>query len=156
MAESTALRPGRAAILPAEPNALDLFEVLRDLGPFRVIHQSGASTFEAIVPIAPAEIVGPYLNVICDAYHWHLRLSGLGHVQTFDTVHGRSGRRVCFLTLADAAPDDGGEVFARLYMHRPKGADFDPQLLAGFLSLHARLGHGLELAPCGDLAPQED
>ena len=135
---------------PADTRTLTasaLFAALVGLGPFRIIHQSGASTFEAIAPIAEADVMGPFLNIICDAYHWHLRLDGCGHAQTFDQTHARSGRRVLFIALADEAPDQGGEVFARLYVHRAKGAEFDASVLAGFMALHADLAEGRALAP---------
>lgn len=130
----------------APRSAEDLFGRLEGLGPFRIIHQAGPSTFEAIAPIVPSSVVGPFLNLISDAYHWHLQLSGVGHAQTFDQTHARSGRRVLFVALADRAPEDGGQVFTRLYVHRAKGAEFEPHVLDGFLRLHRALAGGRALA----------
>ncbi len=138
--------PGAATPLEAEPTLEALFDRLIGLGPFRIIHQVGPSTFEAIARIVPMTVVGPFLNVICDDYHWHLKLDGIGHAQSFDQTHARSGRRVLFLALADRAPGEGGEVFTRLYVHRAKGAEFDPDVLEGFLALHGRLKGGVTLA----------
>lgn len=126
-------------------SAEELFASLERLGAFRIIHQAGPSTFEAIAPIVASTVVGPFLNLIGDDYHWHLRLSGLGHAQTFDGTHARSGRRVLYLALADRAPAEGGHVFTRLYVHRAKDADFDPAVLAGFMTLHATLAAGRAL-----------
>jgi len=127
-----------------------LFDRLAALGPFRIIHQAGPSTFEAIARVAPATLAGPFLNVICDEYHWHLKRDDVGHVQSFDQTHARSGRRVLFLALADRAPGAGGEVFTRLYVHRARGAEFDPDVLEGFLALHGRLKGGAEIARVED------
>ncbi len=137
---------------PTHPidSARQLFGWLQSLGRLRIISQSGPSTFEALCEVGPHGFAGGYMNAITDAYHWHLKLDGLGHVRTQDKIHGRSGRRVLFLELRERAE---APPFLMIYLHREKGADFDPELEKRFLEGHAHLAQGRQLAqadPEGD------
>jgi len=138
---------GSAAPRSSGLTAERFFQRLSGLGPFRIIHQSGPSTFEAIAPIARAQVAGPFLNIICDEYHWHLKLVDLRWVESFDQIHARSGRRVLGFSLADGTPRSGGASFTRLYVHRAKDAEFDARVLAAFRELHAVFEWGAELVP---------
>jgi hypothetical protein len=118
------------------------FALLRELGRLRVIHQSGASTFEALCTMGPHGFAGGFMNAITDAYHWHLRLEGFGHLRSQDTTHARSGRRVLFFELCerrDARP------FSQIYLHREKGEEFEPEREKRFLEAHAELSQGVDL-----------
>ena len=86
---------------------------------------------------------GGFLNIVTPAYHWHLASDRIRVLRSHDTTHARSGRRVLFFELreqSEAAP------FLRIYLHREKGVDFAPEILARFLEAHAALGEGLVLA----------
>ncbi|MGH0028886.1 MAG: hypothetical protein ACQGVC_03780 [Myxococcota bacterium] len=120
------------------------FALLGRLGPLRVIHQSGASTFEALCTFGPHGFAQGYMNAITDAYHWHLKLDGFGHVRSRDRTHARSGRRVLFFELAS---DAGAKPFTSIYLHRAKGADFDPEVQALFARAHQTLADGCVLEP---------
>jgi hypothetical protein len=117
------------------------FAALPALSPLRVISQCGPSTFEAIGDFGAHEIAGGFLNAITPSYHWHVRLGGVRRIQSHDELHARSGRRVLFFTLSadDASP------FLRIYLHRERGAEFEPAREKAFLALHARLGAGVAL-----------
>lgn len=84
-----------------------------------------------------------FMNSITDAYHWHLKVDGFRWVQSHDTVHARSGRRVIFFTLAEQA---GGAPFSFIYVHREKGDEFDTDIEGRFLGAHAELQAGVVLA----------
>jgi hypothetical protein len=120
------------------------FALLRDLGRLRVIHRSGASTFEALCQMGPHGFAEGFMNAITDAYHWHVKLDGFGFVRSHDTTHARSGRRVLFFALAEAR---GAQPFSFIYLHREKGVEFDPEPERRFLDAHAELGAGRDLAP---------
>ena len=129
---------------PAEPSwpLTRFFDALGRLGRLRVIHQAGPSTFEALCEFGPYEFGAGHLNAITDAYHWHLRLTGLRHVRSHDRVHARSGRRVLFFELRESelvAP------FCSIYLHREKGAEFEPDRVAQFAAMHAELAEGCVL-----------
>lgn len=132
--------------LEREPEwtARDLFESLAELGPLRVISQSGPSTFEAICEVKSFGIASGYLNAITPQYHWHIDLAQLRHVRTRDEIHIRSGRQVLFFELATEA---GQVPFLFIYLHREKNAPFDDDRLRLFLRLHAELAHGVEVVP---------
>ena len=119
------------------------FELLEGLGGLRVIHQSGASTFEALCRFGPFEIQRGFMNAITGAYHWHLALDRFGFVRSVDGHHARSNRRVLFFELC---PAQGEPPFCRIYLHRERGAEFEGWVLAGFLEAHAGLGAGCVLA----------
>jgi len=115
------------------------FALLGALGRLRVISQSGPSTFEALCSVGPFEIAHGFVNAITPAYHWHLALKRFRHLRSHDEVHARSGRRVLFFSLheaADAAP------FLRIYLHREKGAEFEPDREARFAAAHGALRDG--------------
>jgi hypothetical protein len=140
----TAATPVGSALGPAADvwTHARFFALLRELGRLRVIHQSGPSTFEALCEMGPHGFAGGFMNAITDAYHWHLRVDGFGHLRSQDTTHRRSGRRVLFFELrerADAAP------FAMIYLHREKGAEFEPEREKRFLAAHAQLADGRAL-----------
>ena len=119
------------------------FTLLASLGPLRVIHQSGASTFEALCRFGAHGFAHGYMNAITDAYHWHLKLDAFGHVRSRDRTHARSGRRVLFLELSE---QEGTKPFCSIYLHREKGAEFDAELEKRFLEAHAELADGRALA----------
>lgn len=127
------------AAQPESWTARRFFALLADLGRLRVISQSGASTFEALCTVGPFEIAHGFVNAITPEYHWHLALKRFRHLRSHDEVHARSGRRVLFFTLheaADAAP------FLRIYLHREKGAEFEPDREARFAAAHGALRDG--------------
>ncbi len=115
------------------------FDSLRHLGRLRVISRSGPSTFEALCELGPHGFAHGYMNAICNAYHWHLELAPFRHLQTKDTVHARSGRRVLFFELRES-PDAAPFLF--IYLHREHGEEFDPEREALFATLHAELAEG--------------
>ena len=105
------------------------FALLERMGPLRVIHQAGASTFEALCTFGPHGFAQGYMNAITDAYHWHLKLDGFGHVRSRDRTHARSGRRVLFFELRGNESD---APFSSIYLHRAKGAEFEAEPMALF------------------------
>jgi hypothetical protein len=119
------------------------FALLREMGRLRVIHRSGASTFEALCSMGPHGFAEGYMNAITDAYHWHLKLDGFGYLRTHDTTHARSGRRVMFFELSEKR---GTPPFAMIYLHREKGEEFEPEREKRFLEAHGELGAGRDLA----------
>jgi hypothetical protein len=119
------------------------FALLREMGRLRVIHRSGASTFEALCTMGPHGFAEGYMNAITDAYHWHLKLDGFGYLRTHDTTHARSGRRVLFFELGEKR---GTPPFAMIYLHREKGEEFEPEREKRFLEAHGELGAGRDLA----------
>jgi hypothetical protein len=131
-----------AAATAGEWSARRFFGLLRELGRLRVIHRSGASTFESLCSMGPHGFAEGYMNAITDAYHWHLKLDGFGYLRTQDTTHARSGRRVMFFELYEKR---GVPPFAMIYLHREKGDEFEPEREKRFLEAHAELGAGREL-----------
>jgi putative heme iron utilization protein len=129
-----------AAVLPW--TARRLFSELRELGPLRVISQSGPSVFETLCRVDGFGVADGWLNAITPDYHWHLRLDGFGHLATFDRVHGRSGRRVLGFALAAAA---GAAPFLEIYLHRGRDEEFGTEREARFAALHRELGAGREV-----------
>lgn len=119
------------------------FETLRDLSPVRVISISGASVFEAICSVGEVELAGGVLNAITPAYHWHLDLKRFREVRARDEVHARSGRRVMFFELAEEA---GARPFLMIYVHREKGAEFEPTREARFKQYVATLPTSISTA----------
>ncbi|MEM7410329.1 MAG: hypothetical protein AAF430_08855 [Myxococcota bacterium] len=144
---------------PDRPPAVDddrwdhrrVFALLRELGRLRVIHRSGASTFEALCTMGPHGFAGGYLNAITDAYHWHVKLDEFGFLRTHDTTHARSGRRVLFFELCATRE---AKPFAMIYLHREKGAEFEVDREKRFLEAHAALATGRELEPFDGEAPE--
>jgi hypothetical protein len=134
-----------SSLSPAEGgwDARRFFALLRELGRLRVIHRSGASTFEALCSVGPHGFAEGYMNAITDAYHWHLKLDGFGCLRSHDTTHARSGRRVLFFELCEAR---GTPPFAVIYLHREKGEEFEAEREKRFLEAHAELGAGRDLA----------
>jgi len=135
--------PGAAALPEHGPDARWFFDQLTRMGPLRIISQSGASTFEALCRFGPHGYAQGFMNAMTDAYHWHLDLRGFGHLRSRDEVHARSGRRVLFFELRRSA---GDPPFLRIYLHRAKGAAFDPALEQAFLAVHERCQEGVALA----------
>lgn len=123
--------------------ARELFDILAELGPLRVISQSGPSTFEAICEVEHFGIAHGFLNAITPQYHWHLDLSQLRHLRTRDEIHERSGRQVLFFELATEA----GEVpFLFIYLHREKNMPFEEDRFRLFQRVHAELQDGTTMA----------
>jgi len=120
------------------------FDLLTGLGRLRVISVSGPSVFEALCELGAYGIAGGHMNAITDAYHWHLGLARFRHLRSRDDVHARSGRRVLFFELREAA---GEAPFLRIYVHREQGAGFEPEREKRFLEAHAELAGGAPLAP---------
>jgi hypothetical protein len=131
---------GAAIAAGGDPwTARRLFEALRDLGPLRVISPAGPSLFEAICAVGPFGIADGYLNAMTPDYHWHLRLDGFRHLTSKDEVHARSGRRVLFFELREAA---GGEPFLWIYLHRGKDEEIGARREEIFAALHRELADG--------------
>ena len=124
-------------------SARRFFALLRELGGLRVIHRSGASTFESLCSMGPHGFADGYMNAITDAYHWHLKLDGFGHLRSHDTTHARSGRRVLFFELSEKR---GSAPFTMIYLHREKGEEFGSSREKRFLEAHGELGAGRDLA----------
>jgi hypothetical protein len=108
-----------------------------------VIHRAGASTFEALCTMGPHGFAEGHMNAITDAYHWHVKLSGFGHLRSYDQTHARSGRRVLFFALCERA---GAAPFSFIYLHREKGEEFAPDREQLFLAAHAEFAEGRDLA----------
>lgn len=138
----TGTRQPSASSSHEEWTAPRFFDLIRKLGKLRIISISGPSTFEAIGELGPCGFAGGFMNSITDTHHWHLQLSRFGHLRSCDETHARSGRRVLFFELrehADAQP------FLRIYVHREKGEEFDPQRESLFASAHVELAQGAAL-----------
>jgi len=118
------------------------FDLLGTLGPLRVISVSGPSVFEALCTFGPYGLDGKHMNAVTGAYHWHLGLAGFGHLCTRDEVHARSGRRVLFFELREG-PEE--RPFLRIYLYRPPGEAFDPEVEKRFAEAHAELAEGAAL-----------
>lgn len=112
------------------------FDVLRDVSPVRIISISGASVFEAICRIDEVTLADGHLNAITPAYHWHLDLKRFRTVRAHDEIHARSGRRVMFFELAE---EPAAKPFLMIYVHREKGAEFEPEREARFKEYAATL-----------------
>ena len=147
MAGSPAPSPAAADAAAAPWTARRFFELLATLGRLRVISQSGPSTFEALCEVGPFEIAQGFLNAITPAYHWHLAVHRFRHLRSHDEVHARSGRRVLYFTLHEA-PD--APPFLRIYLHREKGAEFEPEREARFGAAHAALRDGVAVVLEGE------
>jgi len=119
------------------------FEVLGALGRLRVISICGPSVFETLCHAGPFAIEEGSMNMVTDAFHWHVALARFGHLRSHDATHGRSGRNVLFFELrerADATP------FLRIYVYRAAGAPFDPEIAETFARAHAELSEGVLIA----------
>jgi hypothetical protein len=139
---------------PADPlanagpwTARRFFSLLGALGRLRVISQSGPSTFEALCRVGPFEVARGFVNALTPEYHWHLAVKRFRHLRSHDEVHARSGRRVLFFALAEAA---GEAPFLRIYLHREKGEEFDPDREARFRAAHGALCEGVAVEPEAD------
>jgi len=119
------------------------FELLESLGRLRVISACGPSTFEALCRLHSWSIERGFLNAITPEYHWHLAVSRLRHLRSADEVHARSGRRVLFFELRES---DSANPFLSIYLHREKGAEFEPERERAFAAAHAELSAGVALA----------
>jgi hypothetical protein len=126
--------------------ARELFEAFGDLGPLRVISVNGPSVFEAILELGAFGVADDWLNAMTPDYHWHVDLSRVRHLTTRDTIHERSGRRVLFFELREAAE---AEPFLRVYLHRGKGEDFAVGREEGFAALQERFAEGAALTGVG-------
>jgi len=122
------------------------FDLLRELGPLRVISVSGPSVFEALCEFGPYGVADGYMNAITPAYHWHLELARFRVLRTRDEVHQRSGRRVLFFELAEA-PE--AQPFLRIYLYRGPREEFGPEREKRFAEAHAHLAEGVHLAEVG-------
>lgn len=127
--------------------ATRFFDLLPKLGRLRVISVCGPSVFEAICEAGPYAVQGGSIDMITPDFHWHFAHRRLGHLRSHDTTHRRSGRRVLFFELRERADQD---PFLRIYVYRPKDADFEPSALDAFLSAHAELAEGVGVAPPSD------
>lgn len=128
---------------PAPWTAARFFDLLQQLGRLRVISVCGPSVFESICVAGPYEIADGFLNMVTDAFHWHVAIARVRHLQSHDSTHGRSGRNVLFFELresADATP------FLRIYVYRAPGVEFAPEIEQTFQRAHAELALGVLLA----------
>lgn len=132
---------------PAVWTATRFFDLLQQLGKLRVISVCGPSVFESICVAGPYEVADGFLNMITDAFHWHVATARLRHVQSHDTTHGRSGRNVLFFELRE---DEDTPPFLRIYVYRAPGAEFAPEVVRAFQNAHAELREGLRLASGGN------
>jgi hypothetical protein len=130
---------------PEAWSAQRFFALLGELGRLRIISISGPSTFESICEVGSAGFGGGFMNAITEQYHWHLELRRFGHLRSRDDTHARSGRRVLFFELRESAESP---PFLRIYLHREKGEEFDPQRERRFAEVHEQLrdGTALEIA----------
>jgi hypothetical protein len=132
----------------ADPwSARRFFELLRTLGPLRVISQCGPSTFEAICELRAFGVAQGHMNAISDTYHWHVHLASLRYLRSYDQTYPRSGRRVLFFELREAP---AAEPFLRIFLYRGKDEEFGDERERRFAAAHAQLSEGCELA-----APEE-
>jgi len=120
------------------------FDLLRRLGRLRVISISGPSVFEALCELGAYGFSQGHMNAITEGYHWHLALARFRHLTTRDETHPRSGRRVLFFELRES---EHQAPFLRIYVHREKGVDFEPEREACFAEAHAELADGRLLSP---------
>jgi hypothetical protein len=118
------------------------FSALPVLSPLRVISQCGPSTFEAICAFGTHGFANGFLNAITPTYHWHVRVEGIGEISSHDETHARSGRRVLFFALRERS---GESPFLHLYVHRERGAEFEPERQQAFARLHAEFSAGVRL-----------
>lgn len=126
----------------APRTARGFFEALGPLSPLRVISPSGPSVFEAIIDLGGFGIADGHLNAITPEYHWHLRLDGFRHLTSKDEVHARSGRRVLYFELREAAD---GAPFLWIYLYRGKGEEFGAGREEAFAVLHRELAGGRDV-----------
>lgn len=142
---SPSLVPRRTEVAAASStwDAARFFDLLQQLGKLRIISVCGPSVFESICVAGPYDIAGGFLNMITDAFHWHVAIGRLRHLQSHDTTHGRSGRNVLFFALREQAD---AEPFLRIYVYRPPGADFAPEIAQAFARAHEELKQGVSLA----------
>ena len=117
----------------------ELFGLIRQLSPLRVIQVTGPSVFETICDLDSFSIADGWFNAITPQYHWHLELGQFQHITTRDTTHERSGRRVLFFELRQSPNDD---PFLLIYLHRGKGQEFEPDREEIFERLHGRCSQG--------------
>ncbi len=132
---------GDAGLDPWTPRRF--FDLLGRLGPLRVISICGPSVFESLCEFGAYGVAHGYMNAITPAFHWHLALDRFRYLRSRDEVHERSGRRVLFFELGEVAE---AEPFLRIYVHREKGAEFEPEREKDFLEAHAALAAGASLA----------
>lgn len=118
------------------------FELLRELGPLRVISICGPSVFESLCAFDAYGVAQGHMNAITPAYHWHLQLARFRRLRSKDEVHARSARRVLFFELAE---DAEAPPFLRIYVHRERGAEYEPEREKRFLEAHADLSQGVAL-----------
>lgn len=124
--------------------AARFFDLLQQLGRLRVISVSGPSVFESLCIAGPYEIADGFLNMVTDAFHWHVAIARLRHLQSHDSTHGRSGRNVLFFELRES---EDATPFLRIYVYRAPGAEFAPEIAQTFQRAHAELALGVVLAP---------
>jgi len=118
------------------------FDLLGRLGPLRVISICGPSVFESLCTFGAYGVARGHMNAITPEYHWHLELARFRRLQSRDAVHERSGRRVLFFELSEG---EGERPFLLVYVHREKGAEFEPEREKAFLEAHADLAGGVPL-----------
>ena len=117
----------------------ELFGLIRQLSPLRVIQISGPSVFETICELDSFSIADGWFNAITPQYHWHLALEQFQQITTRDTIHERSGRRVLFFELRQSSNED---PFLLIYLHRGKGQEFESDREEIFERLHGRCSEG--------------
>lgn len=118
------------------------FSLLGDLGRLRVISICGPSVFESLCEAGAFEIEDGSMNMVTDAFHWHVAIARLRHLQSHDALYARSGRNVLFFELrewVEASP------FLRIYVYRAPGAEFPARVLDVFRRAHAELANGVAI-----------
>ena len=132
-----------SALLPSTPwTASQFLDLLPALGKLRIISVCGPSVFEALCEAGPYDERGGSLNMVTDAFHWHLATHRVVHLQSRDTIHQRSGRRVILFELRESAEDS---PFLRIYVHRAPQTEFDPDVAERFAAAHRELADGVFL-----------
>ena len=121
-------------------SATRFFDLLPKLGRLRVISVCGPSVFEAICEAGSYTVERGSINMVTAEFHWHFAPARLSFLQSHDTVHARSGRRVLFFTLherEDEAP------FLRIYVYRRPNEEFDAAAADVFRTAHEDLASGV-------------
>lgn len=119
------------------------FSLLGDLGRLRVISICGPSVFETLCEAGAFEIEDGSMNMVTDAFHWHVAVARFRHLQSCDSLHARSGRNVLFFELRERAE---ATPFLRIYLYRAPGADFPAKAHEAFQRAHAELAQGVAIA----------
>ena len=115
------------------------FDLLRHLGPLRVVSVSGPSVFEARCEIGPQDFSEGSLNIITPQYHWNLSLDRFRHLRSVTRVHPKTGEITAFFELRD---DCSETPFLRIYLSGRRNDQHAERL---FAEVHPALRHGVDV-----------